>query len=167
MSKFSEIKNKIKEDVKASGNRRTFSESAFNNMATAMINITSTDEDVNTGIKDASVELRTAIIGDVLKKAGHETDEIKHFVDEHQFTTLPMYGYVGNLIEEYLDAGKALRLPKQEDLEATLTMVNVEEEEKTYQIPSKPGESVSYLEKSHRRIKIDSSTPASCKIRKE
>ena len=163
MSKFKEIKENLIKATEEAGGRKTFSETAFNQLGTAMLNIIDEDDDVDTEVAEAAKNLRTAVITDVMKKTGHESDEIEEANKKHVFSTLPLYGYVGNLIEEYLDTGKSLRLPKKEDLNATLTMTNVEEETKTYSVPSKPGESVTYKEKAHRRIKVSSSTPDNLK----
>lgn len=163
MSKFNEVKENLIKQYNESGERKTFSETAFNQMGTAMLNIVEADDDINDDIKTAALDLRKSVITDVMKKTGHESDEINAEINSHTFGTLPLYGYVGNLIEEYLDTGKALRLPKKEDLNATLTMATIEEQEKSYSVPSKPGETVKYLEKKHRRIKVASSTPDALK----
>ena len=163
MSKFKEVKEGLVKAYEESGERKTFSETAFNQLGTAMLNIIDEDDDVAEEIKTAGADLRKAVITDVMKKTGHESDEIDAEIKTHTFGTLPLYNYVGTLVEEYLDTGKALRLPKKEDLNATLTMATVEEAEKEYSVPSKPGESVKYLEKKHRRIKVSSSTPDNLK----
>lgn len=163
MSKFNEIRESLKKSVDEAGGRKTFSETAFNQLGTAMLNIVSFDDDVNSEVAEAAIGLRDAIITDVMRKSGHEADEIEKAKSEHVFSTMPLYDYVGNLIEEYLDTGKALRLPKRENLNATLKMETIEECTKEYPIPSKPGESVKYLEKEHKRIKVSSTTPDNLK----
>lgn len=182
MGKFIEKKNELKQQVlekeKATGKKRvTHSESAFNNLATALLNdpdyqdvsIAKVDGKNENKVTKPVAELRKVMIGSVLKSAGVDNAEAAKIVAEHEFPTVPMYGYTAALLEEYLDTGKGFTFQKREDLEATLRMEVVPEVTKvtTNQFATEKGDKPTFTQVygEHRRIRVKSTCPASRKTR--
>lgn len=126
MAKFAEIKKKIVEE-NGSG-KKTFNESYFNQIATAIMNDPEYEkvelvkkhgelvESKSTPVAD----LRKAIIGSVAKAAGADAAEQEKLVAEHQFGTLPMYDYVDSTLHEYLSLGKKLPLSRKENFQGSI-----------------------------------------------
>ena len=183
MGKFEDKKNElmkaIREKKKKDGSPRThavFSESAFNALATALMNepsyqdtsISSKDgktvEDVTNPVKD----LRKVMIGSVLKKAGADSAEIADMVDTFEFPTLPMYGYTAALLEGYMDTGRDFAFQRRSDLKTTLTMDTIPETTKVTRVPGKKdgeAEPITVIQGEYRRIKAKSPCPPGRKTR--
>lgn len=167
-----EIQNQVNAKEKETGKKRvTFSESAFNGLATALMNDPDY-EDISVSNKDGKpvnnttkpvADLRKVMIGSVLKSAGVDAAETASLVATHEFPTLPMYGYTAALLEGILDTGKGFAFQKRDDLECTLRMETIPEVTKITAAPGKKGEQKQTFTKvygQHRRIKVKSSCPA-------
>lgn len=183
MGKFAEKKAELKQQVQekktSSGKiRTTHSESAFNNLATALLNdpdyqdvsVTKVDGKPEQKVTKPVADLRKVMIGSVLKDAGVDAAEAAKIIAEHEFPTVPMYGYTAALLEEYLDTGKGFTFQKREDLEATLRMETVPEVTKviTNQFAGSDGNSKPTFTQvcgEHRRIRVKSTCPAGRKTR--
>ena len=143
MSKFAEKKEEIKKACEGSS-RKTFNAQEFNELGTALLNepdyvvkvaVTKNgvfSEEETTPIRD----LRKALIGGVLKAAGHDSAEQEKFVNEHQFSTLPLHGAVSEMVEQYVRAGKAFVFKPKADLRASITLEAKPEEIKEVKVPS-------------------------------
>ena len=175
MGRFEDKKEEIRQQVQAkekeTGKKRTtFSESAFNNLATALMNDPDY-EDVSVATKDGKpvnnttkpvADLRKVMIGSVLKSAGVDAAETASLIASHEFPTLPMYGYTAALVEGILDTGKGFAFPKRDDMECTLRMETIPETTKITAAPGKKGETRQTFTKvygQHRRVKVKSSCP--------
>lgn len=176
MGKFEDKKKELREQVQAkekeTGKKRvTFSEAAFNSLATALMNDPEY-EDVSIGVKDGKpvnntskpvADLRKVMIGSVLKGAGVDAAETASLVATHEFPTLPMYGYTAALLEHFTDTGKGFTFPKRDDFECTLRMETIPETTKITAAPGKKGEerkTFTQVYGQHRRMKVKSSCPA-------
>ena len=165
MSKFIEKKKEIKEKAAAS-NRKTFNEQEFNELATALINEPGYKTTISQTVKGEYSEkeifpvkdLRKSIIGSVAKAAGCDTAEQAKLVDEHQFSTLPMYNYVAEVVEEYIDANKAFALLPKNDMRATIFIDPQAEEVKEVKSP-KTQEVSKRKYAAYRKVKVKSNCP--------
>ena len=166
MSKFTEKKDEIMKACEGSS-RKTFNAQEFNELGTALINepdyvarvaVTKngvfTEEDT-TPVKD----LRKSIIGGVLKAAGHDAAEQEKFVNEHQFSTLPLYPVVSEMVEQYLRAGKAFVLKPKADLRASVTLEDRPEEIKEVKVPS-TGDARKTKLGAYKKVKVKSTCPS-------
>lgn len=166
MGKFAEKKEEITKASSAS-NRKTFNAQEFNELATALINepdyevvISTTKngeyaEETTTPIKD----LRKPLIGSVMKSAGHDSAETEKFVAEHQFPTLPLYGFVSEAVEQYMRCGKAMTLRSKSDMKATITLEDKPEEIKEVKVPA-TGEVRKTKLGAYKKVKVKSTCPS-------
>ena len=125
MAKFAETKKRIQEE---SGSKKTFNESYFNELSTALLNDPDYEkvemvtkkgelvEEKSTPIKD----LRKALIGSVAKAAGADQAEQEKLINEHQFSKLPMYDYVDSALHEYLSLGKKVVMSRKENFQGAI-----------------------------------------------
>lgn len=125
MGKFSETKKRIMAEA---GSKKTFNESYFNELSTALINDPSYEakgvamkkgelvETTTTPVAD----LRKSLIGSVAKAAGCDASEQEKLVAEHQFPKLAMYGYVDAAMKEYLSTGKKFTFSREANLQASI-----------------------------------------------
>lgn len=166
MGRFLDKKDEI---IKASSssNRKTFNTQEFNELATALLNepdyvatiaVTKNGEyaeEDTTPVKD----LRKGLIGGVLKAAGHDSAEQEKFVNEYQFSTLPLYPFVSEITEQYLRCGKALTLRPKSDLRATITLEDKKEEIKESKVPA-TGDVRKTKMGAYKKVKVKSTCPA-------
>lgn len=166
MSKFAEKKDEI---IKASSSssRTTFNAQEFNELATAIINepeyeavvaVTKNgefSEKVTTPVKD----FRKSVIGGVLKAAGHDAAEQEKFVNEHQFSTIPLYPVVSEMVEQYVRAGKAFTTVPKKDLRAVFVLEQKPEEIKEVKVPA-TGDVRKIKLGAYCKIKVKSTCPA-------
>lgn len=166
MSRFREKFNEVKTGAEAS-KRVTFSEADFNALGTALLNEHDYETEYST-VKNGEhtiqnikpIEgLRESVIGSVLKAAGVDAADRAKIIQEHQFPTLPLYKPVSEMMEKYLDAGKAFTFVPKDDLIATLTMQTVPEEIKEVRAPMS-NESTTKRYAEHRIIKCKSNCPS-------
>lgn len=134
MSKFAETKAKIIAESKASGGKKTFNRTYFNELATAMLNDAEYEKtelkpkngELVTETSTPIADLRKSLIGSVAKSAGCDTAEQEKLVAEHQFPTLPLYDFVEASVREYVvEVGKKFPLARQENMQASIEAVSV------------------------------------------
>src|SRR5699024_2805650 len=119
----------------------------FDELGTALLNDPDYKEVVKRthGGKTTEVEttpvadLRKAMIGGIAKDAGLDSAETAKLIDNHEFSTLPLYPVVAAMLEGYCEAGKTFVFNKRDDLQGSLFIEEKEQAEKTYHIP--PGRS--------------------------
>lgn len=165
MSKFAEKKQEIKAKAAAS-NRKTFNEQEFNELATALMNEPDYTTTISQTVKGEHSEkeiypvkdLRKSIIGSVAKAAGCDTADQAKLIDEHQFSTLPIYNYVAEVVEEYIDANKSFALLPRTDMRATISIAPQDEEIKEVKSP-KTGEVSQRKYAAYRKVKVKSNCP--------
>lgn len=165
MGKFAEKKEEIIKASQAS-NRKTANTQDFNELASALLNepdyvvtVATTKngeyaEEETTPIKD----LRKSIIAPMMKQAGHDAAETEKFVNEYQFGTLPLYGFVSEAVEQYLRAGKAFAFRPKEDFKAILTLEDKPEEVKEVKTPATGQVSKTKLG-AYKKVKVKSTCP--------
>lgn len=166
---FSERRAAIKESAKAS-NRKTFNEAEFNELASALLNEPDYTVTVATTQKGQYSEkettpvaaLRKAIIGGILKDAGHDAAEQQKYIDEYKFGKLPLYPVVSEVIEVYMDCGKAFALQPKKDMRATFSIDHQEEEVKEVKAP-KTNDISKKRYGAYRKVKAKSTCPAHLK----
>lgn len=130
MSKFSETKEKITSEC-GSG-KKTFNETLFNQLGTAILNDPDYEKDeLVTKKGESSIvttnpikDLRKAIIGSVAKAAGSDTAEQQQLIDEHQFPVLPLYDFVDSTLQEYLGLGKKFQMGRKENFQGAIEFVH-------------------------------------------
>lgn len=166
MGKFLDKKDEI---IKASSasSRKTFNAQEFNELATALLNepdyvstiaVTKNGEYAEEDTTPV-MDLRKGLIGGVLKAAGHDAAEQEKFVKEHQFSTLPLHGYMSEVVEQYLRCGKALTLRPKSDLRATITLEDKQEEVKEVKVPA-TGDVRKTKLGAYKKVKVKSTCPA-------
>lgn len=166
---FAEKRAAIKEAAKTS-NRKTFNEIEFNELGTALMNESDYTVTTATTIKGEYSEkesqpvaaLRKAIIGGILKEAGHDTAEQQKLIDSYQFGKLPLYPVVSEMIEAYMDAGKAFALQPKKDMRATITIEPQAEEIKEVSSPMTK-ETTKKRYGAYRKVKVKSTCPSHLK----
>lgn len=166
---FAEKHAAIKEAAKAS-NRKTFNETEFNELGTALLNEPDYTVKVSTTVKGEYSEketkpvaaLRKAIIDGLMKDAGHDAAERAKYVQEYKFGKLPLYPVVSEMVEQYMDAGKAFALQPKEDMRAVFTIDPQEEEVKEVTAP-KSNEVTKKRYGAYRKVKVKSTCPANKK----
>ena len=166
MGKFTEKKAEIAQAAKAAS-RITFNENDFNELGTALMNDADYTTKTSMISKDGVVEtelnpvadLRKALIGSVAKAAGCDNDDQSRLVAEHQFPKLPLHGFVSELIENYVDAGKAFQLNGKNDFKATITMEKQAEAVKENKSPQ-TGEVKKTKYSAWRKMKVRSNCPS-------
>lgn len=166
MSKFTEKKEEIVKAC-ASSSRKTFNAQEFNELGTALLNepdyvakvaVTKNgvfSEEETTPVKD----LRKSIIGGVLKAAGHDSAEQEKFVNEHQFSTLPLYPVVSEMVEQYIRTGKAFVFKPKADLRASITLESKPAEVKEVKVPS-TGDVRKTKLGAYNKVKVKSTCPS-------
>lgn len=166
MSKFKDVKAKIIEEGLSS--KKTFSESLFNTLGTAMLNDPDYErktvavkdgnlvENVDTPVK----ELRKKLIGSVATAAGCDAPEATKLVEEHEFPELPVYGYVDSLLQEYLDPdlGKKYAFGRKENFQAAMEIAPQEAKIKDV---SAPGSTVTKKQRqgAYNKLSVKSTCP--------
>ena len=166
---FSERRAAIKDAAKTS-NRKTFNEAEFNELMSALMNEPDHTVTVATTQKGEYSEketqpvaaLRKAIIGGILKEAGHDTAEQQKYIDEYKFGKLPLYPVVSEAIEVYMDCGKAFALQPKKDLRATISIDPQAEEIKEVKAP-KTNDVSKKRYGAYRKVKVKSTCPAHLK----
>lgn len=166
---FAEKHAAIKKGAEAS-NRKTFNETEFNELGTALLNEPEYTVKVATTVKGEYSEketqpvkaFRKSVIGGILKEAGHDTAEQNKFIDNYQFGKLPLYPIVSELVEQYMDAGKAFALQPKEDMRAVFTIEAQPEEVKEVTAP-KSNEITKKRYGAYRKVKVKSTCPSNKK----
>lgn len=174
MGKFAdkqkEILGTVQEKSKGGKLKRTFSQSQFDTLGTALLNDPEFEDVVVSKQGNKYVEkktqpvkeLRKALIGSVAKAAGVDAAETQSLITGHEFPTLPLYQYTASLLEGYLDAGKSFAFEKRSDLNATLTIDTVPEITKTTRKPGPADPNapvITTIMGEHRKVKVKSSCP--------
>ena len=165
MGKFLEKKNEIAEAAKAS-NRKTFNENDFNELGTALLNdggYTTVAAVVENGVTvekeiNPVADLRKSLITSVAKAAGCDTSDQQKLVEEHQFSKLPLYGYVSELVENYCDTGKVLQLRSKPDFRASISIEKQAETVKDVKTPQTK-EITTCKYSAYRKMKVKSNCP--------
>lgn len=149
MGKFADKKKEIyASSLNKDGKiRRTSNRRQFDELGTALLNDPDYKEVVKRthGGKTTEVEttpvadLRKAMIGGIAKDAGLDSAEAAKLIENHEFSTLPLYSVVAAMLEGYCEAGKTFVFNKRDDLQGSLFIEEKEQAEKTYHIP--PGRS--------------------------
>lgn len=171
MSKFTDKKQEIT-TASSSSKRKTFNAQEFNELGTALLN---EPEYVSTVVTTKNGELlsedttpvkdfRKKLIGDIMKKAGHDTAEQEKYVAEYQFPTLPLYPIVSEMTEQYLRCGKAFTLRPKNDMRATITIDDKEEEIKDVKVPA-TGEVRQTKLGAYKKVKVKSTCPSNLRTR--
>ena len=150
--------------------RKTFNESEFNELGTIMMNEPDYTVTVASTVKGEYSEketkpvadLRKAIIGGIMKEAGHDTAEQQKFIESYQFNKLPLYPVVSELLEQYMDAGKAFTMQPKSDMRATMIIETQPEEVKDVSAPSS-NETKRKLYGEYRKVKVKSTCPSNKK----
>ena len=171
MGKFAEAKKKLTDEISASTQKKTFNETYFNVLSTAMLNDPGYEkvelknkggelkEEKSTPIAD----LRKSIIGSVAKSAGCDAAEQEKLINEHQFPTLPMYDYVESSMREYLGLGKNFPFARQTDFQASLGMETVAATVKDVRVPGS-NETHPQKQGQHRKLKASSTCPKNLRV---
>lgn len=164
MSRFTEVYNKFRE---GGNGKKVFSKSDFNALSTAMLNDpeytvevvkTSNEGDRAVEVIQPTKKLREQIIGSVLSGAGHDKNEIKKYVDEHQFPTLELHEFMSSALTEYCNAGKPYRLVPREGMAGTITIEDIPETTKINKTPG-TGEEAQWHYDAHKKVKCTSPCP--------
>lgn len=166
---FNETKQQIFEKAKESG-KRTFSESTFNGLTSAMMNEPDYEVTVSKRSKDGTVttdvikpiaDFREKVIGSIAKQAGVDKDETEKLVKEYKFSAdTPWYPVVSEAVTNSLEAGKAFAIIPKNDMEATFSMQDVAEAIKMNGAPGAPeSEKKPVVYGKHRVIKCSSGCP--------
>lgn len=175
--KKAEILQQVVEKEKETGKqRKTHSATAFNNLATALMNdpdyedvcVQKVDGKPENVTSKPVADLRKVLIGSVAKSAGVDAADAAKLVETHEFPTLPMYGYVATLLEGYLDSGKNFAFPKRDDMDVTLRMETVPETTKVTTNQFADGDNkptFTQVYGQHRRVRVKSVCPATRKTR--
>lgn len=167
MAKFAETKKRIQEEA---GSKKTFNESYFNELSTALLNDPEYEkvemvtkkgelvEEKTTPIKD----LRKALIGSVAKAAGADQAEQEKLINEHQFGKLPMYDYVDSALHEYLGLGKKFPLSRKENFQGAIEFA---EQKAAIKDVKRPGSDVVKKQRQgdYIKLKAKSTCPANLK----
>ena len=162
---FAERKNAIKEAAKAS-NRKTFNEAEFNDLVAALMNEPDYVVTVATTQKGEYSEketqpvaaLRKAIIGGILKEAGHDSAEQQKYIEEYKFGKLPIYPVISEAIETYMDCGKSFTLQPKGDMRASISIETQDEEVKEVKAPRTNDVTMKRYGK-YRKVKVKSTCP--------
>ena len=127
MSKFAEKKAEL---LAAHGenSKKVFNAQDFNVLGTALLNdpdyeaVLSVKKNGETTTKTTTPvkDFRKAVIGGVLKVAGHDTAEQTSITENYEFPTLPLYPVVSEMVENYMSIGKPFTLQKKSDMQASI-----------------------------------------------
>lgn len=172
MGQFKEKKKAILEQAVAQGKKKTFNEQQFNELGTALLNEPSYTVEVTSTEKGEKVvktvspvaDFRNSVIGQVAKAAGADSAEQSKLKSEMLFSTVPMHGFISEVISEYLDAGKRFSFLPKEDQKASLIQENVAATTKTTKNP-KTQEEGTLTTGAYRKVKADSACPEHLKVR--
>lgn len=159
MGKFAETKKKIMAECTKPGSKKTFNETYFNELATAMLNDAAyekKEEKVKNGKLETDVttpiaDLRKSIIGSVAKSAGCDAAEQEKLIAEHQFPKLPMYDYVEAAMREYLETGKKFQFARQKNFQASIETETIKA---TVKDVRRPGESATTKQRQGEYVKL-------------
>lgn len=167
MGLFQAKKEEIMNATKGTSNKKTYNETQFNELATALLNdynyemeTVATEggevvDKVSTPVKD----FRDKAITPLLTKAGLDKSEAQTLTETYEFPTLPIAPLVSEMIEHYTDAGKRFNLQPKRDLKASITMEVVEPVvDKVVQNPKTKEESLLSTDQ-HRKVKVESGCP--------
>lgn len=167
---FTDVKNEIFEAAKTS-NKKTFSESAFNKLTSAMVNEPEYEVKVSKTkagqlveeVTHPIAEFRKSVIGGIAKSAGADDAEVAKMVDEYKFSAnTPWYPVVSEAITASMEAGKAFTFIPKSDMNATLTLKEEKEVVKMVGAPGAPKDDKKpVVYGAHRRIKSASTCPKS------
>ena len=166
---FAEVKKDILGKSTESG-KKTFSESTFNTLTSAMLNEVNYEAEVSKRSGDGTVttevikpvkEFRERIIGGIAKAAGVDKDEQEKLVNDYQFdSNTNWYPVMSEAIKNSLEAGKSFTFITKNDLECTLTMHEVDESIKMVGAPgASEKDKKPVLYGKHRTIKASSGCP--------
>lgn len=165
MSKFAEKKAEL---LAAHGenSKKVFNAQDFNVLGTALLNDPDyeatlsvkkngeTTTKTTTPVKD----FRKAVIGGVLKAAGHDTAEQTSITENYEFPTLPLYPVVSEMVENYMSLGKPFTLQKKSDMQASIYIEPQEETVKEVKSPQ-TGEVSKRKYGAYRKVKVKSTCP--------
>lgn len=168
MGAFAEKKKELMEASKSS--RKVFNVQNFNKLGTALINdpeyvatvATTKDGEIETKETRPVAELRKKMIGDVLKAAGHDATEQEKFVNEYQYSTLPLHGVVSEMITEYMSTGTPFAFTRKEDMKASIL---IEQQDEVIKEVRSPQSGVVSKKKysAYRKVKARSTCPNNLK----
>lgn len=172
MSNFKDVKKKIIEDGLSS--KKTFSESLFNQLGTAILNDEGYERTV-ASMKDGELkeetvkpigELRKQLIGSVAQAAGCDAAEQGKLVEEHQFPTLSLYPFVDSTIKEYMkpDVGKRYVFGRENNIQASMEFV---EQEACIKDVSAPGSTVSKKQRQGAYLKLKAKSTCPDNLRED
>jgi hypothetical protein len=171
MGKFAEAKAElIKAAAPANGAspKRTKNKKLFNEIGTALLNdpdyqdtVYSEHNGEPTMIQTTPVrDLRKTMIGGIAKDAGLDAAETAKLIENHQFSTLPLYPVVGDMIEEFLDTGRVFAFGRREDLQGSIYIEEIKEPTtRSSLVPKQPGVKVTSVYDEHRRYRVKSKCP--------
>lgn len=140
---FSDVKKEIFEAAVAS-KKSTFSERAFNQLTSAMVNemgyqatiATSKKGDETENIEPVK-EFRKSVIGGIAKSAGADDAEVNEMINNYKFSpNTPWYPIVSEAITNSMEAGKAFTMLPKADMNCTL---KIEEKAEQVKMVGKPG----------------------------
>lgn len=171
MGKFADAKKKLTDEISASTQKKTFNETYFNVLSTAMLNDAGYEKEElkNKGgelkkeVTTPIADLRKNIIGSVAKSAGCDAAEQERLINEHQFPVLPMYDYVESSLREYLSLGKNFPFARQDDFQAALGMETVAATVKDVRVPGS-NETHKQRQGEYKKLKAKSTCPKNLRV---
>lgn len=166
---FSEVKDEIFKQTQAGG-KKTFSESTFNKLTSAMLNEVGYEAKTVKRTKDGEVkeeiikpvdEFRSKVIGTIAKQAGVDKDETEKLIKEYKFPAdTSWYPIVSESLTNSMEAGKSFVTLSKDDMVASLSMETIPEQVKMNGAPGAPeSEKKPVVYGEHRRIKCSSGCP--------
>lgn len=169
MATFSEMKQEVLSQTQAGG-KKTFSESTFNKLTSAMLNETGYEAKIVKRSKDGEVreeilkpvdEFRQKVIGTIAKQAGVDKDETEKLISEYKFPSdTPWYPVVSEALTNSMEAGKTFTALSKGDMVASFSMETISEQVKMNGAPGAPdSEKKPVVYGEHRRIKCSSGCP--------
>lgn len=165
MSKFAEKKAELLKN-QAENSKKVFNAQDFNELGTALLNdadytvelSVKKNGDVTTKETTPVKDLRKKVIGGVAKAAGLDSSEQASLVDSYEFDTLPLYGYVSELLEGYMSVGKPFTMQKKNDMQGSIYIETQPEEVKEVKSPQ-TGEVSKRKYGQYRKVKVKSTCP--------
>lgn len=161
-----------KKELMEAGNtkKKVFNVQNFNKLGTALLNdpdytatvATTKDGAIETKETHPVADLRKKMIGDVLKAAGHDATEQEKFVNEYQYSTLPLHGVVSEMLTEYMGTGSPFAFNRKEDMKASILIEPQAETVKEVKSP-KTGDVSKKRYSAYRKVKARSTCPANLK----
>jgi hypothetical protein len=175
MSKFAEAKKKLLEENVST--KKTFNESYFNTLTTALVN--DPDYELNevvmrkgelTPVTSTPVaDFRKAVIGGIAKAAGADAAEQEKLIAEHQFGNIPWYPVVSEAITNYLSvdkesgASKKFTFVPKEDFQGSIELKEVPATIKEVRAPGSTEPAKKQRQAAHTRLKANSTCPDNLK----